>query len=94
MHADTFPYIVLLSNIILNSFVFKSDIENGRTSRRYYAALGAGGPEFNLGAPTKNIFACFLQFIESAVHPNPHLWNSGRQEVYLRKWFGFIKFIA
>jgi len=27
---------------------------------------------------------CFLQLIESAVHLTPHLWNSGRQEVWIR----------
>ena len=63
------------------SFVFKTEIEKEGLPRDITPALGAGGPRFKSGRPDQNHLPHFLQLIESAVHPQPHLWNSGRQEV-------------
>ena len=40
------------------------------------------GERVEIRAPRPKPLACFLHFIESAVHLKPHLWNSGRQEVF------------
>jgi hypothetical protein len=66
---------------ISNSFVFKTEIEKEGLSGDITPALGAGGPRFKSGRPDQKYLACFLLLIESAVHPQTHLWNSGRQEV-------------
>src|ERR1700688_2384122 len=55
-------------------------------------ALGAGGLRFKSGRPDQKYLACFLLLIESAVHLNTHLWNSGRQEVWSRKSFSLREF--
>jgi hypothetical protein len=55
-------------------------------------ALGAGGLRFKSGRPDQKYLACILLLIESAVHLKPHLWNSGRQEVWIRKSFSFREF--
>jgi len=71
------------------SFVFKNKIEKEGLPSDSPAGLGAGGPEFKSRRPDQKYLACFLLFIESAVHLKPHLWNSGRQEVWIRKSFTF-----
>jgi hypothetical protein len=72
-----------------NSFVFKNEIEKEGLPRDSTPDLGAGGPEFKSRRPDQKYLACFLLLIESAVHLKPHLWNSGRQEVWIRKSFTF-----
>src|SRR5713226_5553643 len=75
-----------------NSFVFKAEIEKEGLPGDITPALGAGGPEFKCGRPDQKYLACILLLIESAVHLKPHLWNSGRQEVWIRKSFSFREF--
>ena len=64
-----------------NSFVFKNKIEKEGLPSDSPAGLGAGGPRFKSGRPDQNYLPHLLQLIESSVHLQPHLWNSGRQEV-------------
>jgi hypothetical protein len=75
-----------------NSFVFKTKIEKEGLLGDSPAALGAGGPEFKSRRPDQKYLECILLLIESAVHLKPHLWNSGRQEVWIRKSFSFREF--
>jgi len=75
-----------------NSFVFKPEIEKEGLPGDITPALGAGGPEFKSRRPDQKYLACFLLFIESAVHLKPHLWNSGRQAVWICKSFTFGEF--
>jgi len=75
-----------------NSFVFKTEIEKEGLPGDITPALGAGCPEFKSRRPDQKYLACFLLLIESAVHLKPHLWNSGRQEVSIRKSFSFQEF--
>jgi len=75
-----------------NSFVFKTEIQKEGLPGDITPALGAGGPRFKSGRPDQKYLACFLLLIESAVQLKPHLWNSGRQEVLIRKSFTFREF--
>src|ERR1700722_1453714 len=75
-----------------NSFVFKTNIEKEGLPKDSAPDLGAGGLRFKSGRPDQKYLACFLLLIESAVHLNPHLWNSGRQEVWSRKSFSLREF--
>ena len=75
-----------------NSFVFKIKIEKEGLPGDSSPGLGAGGLRFKSGRPDQKYLACILLLIESAVHLNPHLWNSGRQEVWIRKSFSFREF--
>jgi len=43
-----------------NSFVFKTEIEKEGLPGDVTPALGAGGPEFNLGAPTNPYYLSYL----------------------------------
>ena len=72
-----------------NSFVFKTTIEKEGLSRDSTPDLGTGGLRFKSGRPDQKYLTRILLRIESAVHPKPHLWNSGRQEVWIRKSFSF-----
>jgi hypothetical protein len=72
-----------------NSFIFKTEIEKEGLPGGITPALGAGGPRFKSGRPDQKYVARFLLLIESGVHIKPHLWNSGRQEVWIRKSFTF-----
>ena len=76
-----------------NSFVFKPRIEKEGLPRDSPAGLGAGGPEFNLGAPTKTSCVVSLTYRKLSSLKTA-LWNSGRQEVWIRKSFGFREFAA
>ena len=82
VHRDTTKYFS-------NSFIFKTKIEKEGLPRDSTPGLGAGGPEFKSRRPDQKYLACFLLLIESAVHLKPRLWNSGRQEVWIRKPFTF-----
>ena len=75
-----------------NSFVFNTKIEKEGLPGDSPAGLGAGGPRFKSARPDPKYLACILLLIESAVHLKPHLWNSGRQEVWIRKSFSFGEF--
>ena len=75
-----------------NSFVFKTEIEKEGLPGDITPALGAGGPRFKSGRPDQNHLPCLLQLIESAVHRKTHLWNSVRQEVWIRNSFSFREF--
>ncbi len=75
-----------------NSFVFKTEIEKEGLPGDITPALGAGGPEFKSRRPDQKYLACFLLLIESTVHLQPHLWNSGRQAVWICKSFTFREF--
>jgi len=77
-----------------NSFIFKIEIEKEGLPGGITPALGAGGPEFKSRRPDQKYLACFLLFIESAVQLKPHLWNSGRQAVWICKSFTFREFAA
>src|SRR5271167_239476 len=65
---------------------------SGRSAAWYRACLGRRRSRVQISAPRPKHLACFLQLIESAVHPTPHLWNSGRQEFSIRKSFRFREF--
>ena len=73
-------------------FFFSSNVENERVVLPGPPALGAGGLRFKSGRPDQKYLACILLLIESAVHLTPHLWNSGRQEVWSRKSFSLREF--
>jgi len=77
-----------------NSFVFKSKIEKEGLPGDSPAGLGAGSPRFKSGRPDQKYLACILLLIESVVHLKPHLWNSGRQQVWIRKSFNLRDFAA
>src|SRR6266849_10325813 len=71
---------------------FSSNAENGGFVLDGPPALGAGGPEFKSRRPDQKYLACFLLLIESTVHLQPHLWNSGRQAVWSCKSCTFREF--
>ena len=75
-------------------FCFSRNAENTRVALGRPPALGAGGPRFKSGRPDQKYLACFLLLIESAVHPQTHLWNSGRQEVSIHNSFNSKEFGA
>jgi hypothetical protein len=75
-----------------NSFALKPNIEKEGLPRDRTPDLGAGGLRFKSGRPDQKYLACILLLIESAVHLKPHLWNSGRQEVWIRKSCSFREF--
>ena len=52
VHRDTTKYFS-------NSFVFKTEIEKEGLPRDSTPDLGAGGPRFKSGRPTKSIFRIF-----------------------------------
>jgi len=74
-----------------NWFVFKNGIEKEGLPGDITPALGAGG-QVQIRAPRPKHLACFLRLIESSVHLQSHLWNSGRQEFLIRKSFTFREF--
>jgi len=86
--AATFSYIVPLPNIFLTRLFSKLRLKRKDFQEILRLPWAQEVPGSNPGAPTKNI-ACFLLLIESGVHLKPHLWNSGRQEVWIRKSFTF-----
>ena len=55
-------------------------------------ALGAGGLRFKSGRPDQNISRVFSYLLKAAFTSSPHLWNSGRQEVWIRKSCSFREF--
>jgi hypothetical protein len=50
-----------------NSFVLNNEIEKEGLPRDSLAGLGAGGPRFESGRPTKSI-PYFLQLVKSVLH--------------------------
>jgi hypothetical protein len=54
-----------------NSFIFKTKIEKEGLPRDSTPDLGAGGPEFNLGAPTKNISRVFFSLLKAPFTSDP-----------------------
>jgi hypothetical protein len=77
-----------------NSFIFKKKFEKEGLPRDSTPDLGAGGPRFKSGRPDQKYLGCFLLLIESVVHPQTHLWNSGRQEVSIHNSFNSKEFGA
>jgi hypothetical protein len=76
-----------------NSFVFKNEIEKEGLPRDSTPDLGAGGPRFKSGRPTKTsrVFSLVYWKLSSL---RTDMWKSPTEEVSIRKSFNSKEFAA
>jgi len=92
-YGATFSYIVPLPNISLTRLFSNLGLKRKDFQEIARLAWAQEVPSSNLGAPTKTSGVVSLSYRKFSSLKTA-LWNSGRQEVWIRKSFGFREFAA
>jgi len=89
----TFPHTVPPPNIFVTHLFSKQILKRKDFQEIVRLTWAQEAPGSNPGAPTKTSRAFSLVY-QKPCSPQPSLWNSPRQEVWIRKSFNFRDFVA